>query len=56
MVYEPAFKEDTFFGSNVINNLDVFKRNSDIVIANRIDQDISDIKEKVYTRDLFNRD
>ena len=56
MVYEPAFKEDTFFGSKVINNLDFFKRNSDIVIANRIDQDISDIKEKVYTRDLFNRD
>ena len=56
MVYEPAFKEDAFFGSKVINNLEVFKRNSDIVIANRIDQDISDIKEKVYTRDLFNRD
>ena len=42
------FKEDTFFGSKVINNLDYFKKNSDIIIANRIDQDISDIKEKVY--------
>jgi len=56
IVYEPNFKESSFFSSNIINNLADFKKSSDIIIANRIDENIIDIKDKVYTRDIFNRD
>ena len=56
VVYEPTLKEDKFFNSRVINSLDEFKKISDIVIVNRLDEKIKDIADKIYTRDLFARD
>lgn len=56
VVYEPALKEVDFFNSKVIKNLDEFKNISDIIVVNRITDEIKDVKEKIYTRDLFSRD
>lgn len=56
VVYEPTLKEDNFFNSKVINNLEEFKKISDVVIVNRLDQNVKDIEDKIYTRDLFARD
>ncbi|WKY46945.1 nucleotide sugar dehydrogenase [Eubacteriaceae bacterium ES3] len=56
VVYEPAMKEDTFFNSQVISSLEEFKEISDIIVANRLSDEISDVVDKVYTRDLFSRD
>ena len=56
IVYEPTFKEPTFLGSKIINDLDNFKKTSDIIIANRVDENIRDVENRVYTRDIFNRD
>jgi len=59
VVYEPVLEENKqteFFHSKVINNLDDFKQVSDIIVANRITDEILDVKQKVYTRDLFNSD
>ena len=56
VVYEPVLKEDTFFNSRVITDLEEFKSMSDVIVSNRLCKDLSDIDEKVYTRDLFNRD
>ena len=54
IVYEPVVLEDEFFHSKVIRDLDEFKKLSDLIIANRMSDDIRDLKDKVYTRDLFN--
>lgn len=56
VVFEPALKEDNFYNSKVIRNLQEFKDMSDIIVANRITDDIRDVEDKVYTRDLFSRD
>ncbi len=56
VIYEPALGDEEFFGSRVIKDIDEFKAISDVIVANRLSDDISDIKEKVYTRDIFNSD
>ena len=56
VVYEPVLKDETFFNSKVIRDLDEFKNMSDIIVSNRLSKELFDVEEKVYTRDLFNRD
>lgn len=56
VVYEPVLKEDNFFNSKVIKDLDGFKSTCDVIVSNRLSKELFDVEEKVYTRDLFNRD
>jgi UDPglucose 6-dehydrogenase len=56
IVYEPALKEAEFFHSRVVNDLAQFKKESDIIVANRITDDIRDVSDKIYSRDLFGKD
>ena len=56
IIYEPIINEVEFFHSKVIKNLDEFKMQSDLIVTNRMSKDISDVRDKVYTRDLFNGD
>ncbi len=55
IVYEPALKEAKFFNSRVVNDLVKFKQESDVIVANRITDDISDVMNKVFSRDLFGK-
>src|SRR5690606_9351136 len=56
VIYEPALEEDSFYNSRVIRDLEEFKRVSDVVVTNRHSSEIKDVREKIYTRDLFGVD
>ena len=56
VIYEPTMKEDEFFRSRVIRDLDKFKEMSDLIITNRWDDALEDVRDKVYTRDMYGRD
>lgn len=56
VVYEPALDKNTFFNSKVIEDLEEFKNVCDVIVSNRLSKELFDVEEKVYTRDLFNRD
>lgn len=56
VVYEPSLKEDNFFNSKVIRDLDEFKKAADVIVVNRMTDELADVEEKVYTRDIYSRD
>ena len=56
VVYEPTLKEDSFFNSKVIRDLSEFKKVSDVIVVNRLSDDLKDVEDKIYTRDLYSRD
>lgn len=56
VIYEPTYQEESFFNSRVINNIDEFKSISDVIVVNRYDDNLDDVKNKIYTRDLYERD
>ena len=56
LLYEPELSEDDFFASPVIRDLEAFQRQSDVIVANRYHRDLENVREKVYTRDIYYRD
>ena len=55
IVYEPTLDEETFYHSRVIKDFDEFKNMSDVIVSNRMESALAEVKEKVYTRDIFRR-
>ena len=56
VIYEPNLEDDVFFNSKVIKNLDEFKKEVNVIVANRLSENLLDVQDKVYTRDIFNSD
>jgi UDPglucose 6-dehydrogenase len=56
VVYEPMLEEDEFYHSRAIKDLDEFKKVSDVIVANRVTEDLADVSEKIYSRDIFGKD
>ena len=56
VIYEPTIKENTFNGIEIVHDLKLFKEMCDVILANRLEDDLSDVKDKIYTRDIFSRD
>lgn len=56
IIYEPTLKSEEFNNCKVINNFDEFSNSADVILANRLEEELNDVKEKVYTRDLYSRD
>ena len=56
IIYEPLIQEDSFMNASIVNDLASFKKQANLIVANRYDKELNDIKAKVYTRDIFNRD
>lgn len=56
VIYEPTLKESSFDGSKVIKDLKEFNKLSDVIVANRVSKEFEDVEDKVYTKDLYNRD
>ena len=56
VIYEPTYNESKFFQSKVIDSLDEFKKTADVIISNRMSDELDDVKEKIFTRDLFGND
>ena len=56
VIYEPTIKENTFNGIEIVHDLKLFKEMCDVILAKRLEDDLSDVKDKIYTRDIFSRD
>jgi len=56
VIYEPTMKEENFYNSRVIKDLIEFKKISDVIVSNRLTDELLDVMEKIYTRDIYNRD
>ena len=56
IIYEPALEEDTFYHSEVVRDLEEFKRRADVIVSNRQSDDLDDVAGKIYTRDIYGRD
>ena len=56
LIYEPTLKAEDFSGCKVVNDFETFAKESDVILANRLEQKLESVKDKVYTRDLYSRD